>query len=69
MRKDVCRLVSCKYDDMNEIYKLLLVWGRVIKIDSVGNNTQQAACGMKISSMFKTKNYFDLKNLNKFILF
>jgi len=44
--KDVCRRASCKYDDMNELYKLS-VWGNEygivpnqLKINCMGNNTQ-----------------------------
>jgi hypothetical protein len=44
--KDVCRRASCKYDDMNEHYRLC-VWGREyeifpnqLKINCLGNNTQ-----------------------------
>jgi len=44
--KDVCRRASCKYDDMNQLYKLS-VWGdeyrifpNQLKINCMGNNTQ-----------------------------
>ncbi len=44
--KDVCRRASCKYDDINELYKLS-VWGdeygicpNQSKINCMGNNTQ-----------------------------
>jgi uncharacterized protein DUF3786 len=44
--KDVCRRASCKYDDMNELYRLP-VWGdeygiypSQLKINCMGNSTQ-----------------------------
>ena len=44
---DVCRRASCKYDDMNELYKLP-VWGdeygiypNLLKINCMDNNTQR----------------------------